>query len=67
MSAITLPAAGAVAAPFAALSRFAASVGAALDAHHDYQRLQVLTDRQLAGLGLARADLPQVVFDRHFR
>ena len=67
MTAISLPAAGVVAAPFARLSRAVAAVGAALDAHHDYQRLQVVSDRQLAGLGLARGDLPQVVFDRHFR
>lgn len=67
MSATTLPAATAVAAPFATLSRLFAALNAALDAHHDYQRLQVLSDRQLAAQGLSREDVPQLVFDRHFR
>ena len=67
MTAITIPAGGAVAAPFLALSNFVAALRAALDARHDYQRLQMLSDRRLAGMGLAREDLPRVVFERHFR
>ena len=67
MSAITLPATAAATAPFATLSRAFSALGAALDAHHDYQRLQILSDRQLAAQGLMREDVPQLVFDRHFR
>lgn len=67
MSATTLLTTPAVAAPFTTMSRLFAALGAALDAHHDYQRLRILSDRQLAARGLTREDVPQLVFDRHFR
>ena len=51
---------------FSALPRLLSALGAALDAHHDYQRLQRLTDRQLDRAGLTREDLPRMVFERNF-
>ena len=68
MTAITFPAHGTTGTGlFRTLSRLAGALHAAIDAQHDYQRLQILSDRRLAALGFTREDLPQIVFDRHFR
>ena len=44
-----------------------AALAAALAASREFQRLQALSDRQLAERGLVREDLPRLIFDHHLR
>ena len=50
-----------------AINNAARSVGQALQASREFQRLNDCSDAQLESLGLRREELPRHVFDKHVK
>lgn len=60
------PLAGLLTSALAAVVAFFAAARTAHRASADFAALNGLSERQLNDIGLTRADLPRMLFDRHF-